>query len=545
MPEKYGSVYTPDSLADFVAFLLAEEFCNTAPSTVLDPSSGELSLLRAVAQKPLFGESRLIGIDIDEEAVNNSRDIAKGEKIPIEIIQDDFISPRLAAGRSEDYWRNALPCVDCIISNPPWSSDRIYSQRLLTERDLALTKGQYDSFVLFVELSMKIISANGVAAFILPDSLFSQTCEALRRELASRYQIRVIARLGEKLFPDVHRATTVIVVKKAAPYASSETKCFRLTTDCRKAIISGTSTFAKAYKDAVHSVKQKRFSGNPSCGFDIDLRECEELLLEKIESCGSALASNFHFGRGVEISKSGMLALCPHCGTHQGFSAKQEKDGKKKCIHCATLFDFNPASIVRAISKKACDGSIPIYVGEDISRYEIRGNHYIKTGIQGVSYKSKSLYQSPKLLIRKTGLGLNAVLDLHGTAVTQTVYVCQPIREMSEKLLWCYLALLNSRVVFYDYLKRHGENEWKSHPYLTKDLLFSLPIIDVSLCNASLVDAIAEIAKQLQKSYDSELDKELEKLVFRLYGITSDEEKEIRKTLGELPDLSSINRMKY
>ena len=61
--QKYGVVYTPVSLAEFVAALLYRfsDIDEDKQALVLDPASGEGSLLRAT--KNLFGEyNRYVGI---------------------------------------------------------------------------------------------------------------------------------------------------------------------------------------------------------------------------------------------------------------------------------------------------------------------------------------------------------------------------------------------------------------------------------------------------------------------------------------------------
>ena len=73
--QKYGVVYTPDSLAQFVAALLKRtaESSSQIIRTVLDPSSGECALLNA-AKKAFGTECAYIGIDVDREAVNATKD---------------------------------------------------------------------------------------------------------------------------------------------------------------------------------------------------------------------------------------------------------------------------------------------------------------------------------------------------------------------------------------------------------------------------------------------------------------------------------------
>lgn len=63
--QKYGVVYTPDTLSEFVATLLERTVGDTPIRAVLDPASGECSLLNAA--KNAFGEQcEYIGIDVDQ-----------------------------------------------------------------------------------------------------------------------------------------------------------------------------------------------------------------------------------------------------------------------------------------------------------------------------------------------------------------------------------------------------------------------------------------------------------------------------------------------
>ena len=72
--QKYGVVYTPDTLSEFVAILLKRVVGDAQMSAVLDPASGECSLLNAA--QGVFGERcEYIGIDVDKDAVNNTKDL--------------------------------------------------------------------------------------------------------------------------------------------------------------------------------------------------------------------------------------------------------------------------------------------------------------------------------------------------------------------------------------------------------------------------------------------------------------------------------------
>ncbi len=533
--QKYGVVYTPNSLADFVAGLLCRFLRgdSAANITILDPACGEGALLRSV--KYLLGEeARLVGIDIDKDAIIN----ASGE---YEIVHNDAILPLNTRVSAEKYWHRKLGTIDAIIANPPWSSEKVYDKSLLQKAGYSLIDGQYDSYVLFIELAYRLLREGGVMGFIIPDSLFDAQNENLRKFLASKMHILVIARLGEKIFDEVNRATTVIVCEKRIPTENDETECFRLSTDERKAYLAGEGALDSFYDSQKHAVKQCRFLNNSACLFDIDTRYEEEELIGKITKNLVNWEKVFKFGRGVEISKSGDLVICPICQQALGYSKRQMQEGKKRCSYCESLISVSESSSVKVINQTHNAGSSPIFVGENIRRYDISGCSYIKTGISGINYKEPNLYNSPKLLIRKTGLGIYATVDYSGFLTSQTVYIIKYLDE-NEVPLEYYLALINSRVVYYFYLKTYGENEWKSHPYLTKQIVFSLPLKPYSGDQNDL--RIIELSKSLLKKYDYKTDIMLESLIMDKYGLNEHDKQIIANEMNRLPNLSAINNMK-
>ena len=532
--QKYGVVYTPKSLSDFVAELLKRASSDEQIKVILDPASGECALLSAV--KAAFGdEDEYIGIDVDKEAVHNTKD-------KFRIIHNDAIMPQNVKKKTADYWRDKLPVVDAVIANPPWSSEKIYERADLTSAGFSLVSGQYDSYVLFMELAFNILRDGGLMAFIIPDSLFDAQNENLRKFLLEKTQIKVIARLGEKIFEEVNRAATVIICKKAFPEANSETTCFRLSTEDRKEYLAGQGTLLTYFDRKKHTVYQRRFLSNSGYNFDIDTHSNEEALIDKITAKTVDWEQLFIFGRGVEISKAGKVVYCPHCNYAQGYKKKQLEAGKKTCTNCGGEISVTTQTVRNVVTQEPDENSVLIYVGENVRRYGVSGECYIRPDIEGINYKNRELYNPPKLLIRKTGLGIYSAIDYSGSMTSQTVYILKYADGNNRTPLEYYLALINSRVVYYYYLKVYGENEWKSHPYLTKQIIFTLPIRPY---NGSKIDLeIIEIATKLMQHYDHNLDVKLEALIMKKYGLTKEECKLVVNEMNRLPDLSAVNNMK-
>lgn len=532
--QKYGVVYTPDTLSEFVAILLRRVVGNTPVNAVLDPASGECSLLNAA--KGVFGDGcKYIGIDVDQDAVNNTKDT-------FTINYNDAILPRNVKRKTADYWNDKLPKISTIIANPPWSSEKIYERAILEKAGFTLVSGQYDSYVLFIELAYNILVEDGVMAFIIPDSLFDAQNEKLRKFLVENMQIKVIARLGEKIFDEVNRATTVIICQKTLPCPEDETVCFRLSTDARRNYLAGKGSLISFFDESSHCVKQARFMRNKGYNFDIDAHSEEEELLEKITSDIIEWNQVFNFGRGVEISKSGKIVYCPVCNCAQGYKKKQMEVGEKTCTHCGADIPVNEETTHNVVTITPNPESVSIYVGENIHRYGIKGECYIRPNIDGINYKNRELYNPPKLLVRKTGLGIYGAIDYTGSMTSQTVYILKYADEENTTPLEYYLALLNSRVVYYYYLKVYGENEWKSHPYLTKQIIYTLPIRPYVADETD--NQIVQLATELMQKYDYQKDLRLEKIIMRKYGLTDEEECLISNEMNRLPNLSAINNMK-
>ena len=125
---------------------------------------------------------------------------------------------------------------------------------------------------------------------------------------------------------------------------------------------------------------------------------------------------------------------------------------------------------------------------------------------------------------------------------SQTVYILKFKNSQHKAPLEYYLALLNSRVVYYFYLKVYGENEWKSHPYFTKQIIYSLPIREYE--DSELDKQIIKVATELAHKYEYVKDVQLEKLVMKKYGLSETESNMVYGEMNRLPDLSAINNMK-
>ena len=207
-----GSVYTPTTLAEWVAGLFIEFASLPSASVVCDPSCGDGELLRAVfSHAP---QTRLLGIDLDPSAVNaasnNLKNLALFKNCNALMARNN---------RNMQNWSSLFESreIHGVIANPPWGADLNASRGEFAKAGYNFAKGQFDIWNLFIEATLHNLASGGTAAFIVPDAIFLPEHERIRRYLHNNTRIKFVARLGEGFFPDVFRGTTVLVFQKSIP----------------------------------------------------------------------------------------------------------------------------------------------------------------------------------------------------------------------------------------------------------------------------------------------------------------------------------------
>lgn len=558
-----GVFYTPNNFATYVADKLIGYFLEDSATTknanlqnirIIDPACGDGELLVALWESfkrtkgfssHLQTKDILCGVDLDSEAIGKTYSRTGGANL----ITANALAP-MGSGAKEGWniLRHELAAdngFDLLIANPPWGADLSSFDKEL-DGEFSLKKGQFDSSDLFIELALSIVKPGGYFAFIIPDSLFSDDREALRALLLRRTELKFIGRFGEKIFEGINRACAVIICKNAIPLYNNDVDCVRLTPELRKEILSGRIKFSDAEAMLIHSVPQARFVSNRKLLLDIDAKEDEERLLKTIGNANSHIKDYLDSSRGVELSKSGKVCQCDKC--HSWMPLPSSKS--PQCAHCKAEIDLTKALITSIISKKKFPGSKPILVGESIKRYVISSRYWIKLETEGINYKDISLYYEPKILVRKTGVGITAAIDYSKSLTNQVVYIFRMKPEARNfPPLEFILAIMNSRVIYYYLAKKYGEIEWRSHPYLTQKQVLDLPLPNLQTPNAKKAWlAITKMIRPYLKSgrdIPSKVDARIESLIAELYGLTKGDYELIYRTLNSNQNLLPVQALKH
>ena len=506
-----GQVFTPTFLAIWLADLIKEHLGEDWSGKVLDPACGDGELLSAAIAK--LPNSKLYGVDIDVSATLSAQSrLRRSATIKT---ADMLKTPLVGAG--------GKPLTfDAVVSNPPWGADLLHSRASLKNLGYSLANGQFDSWSLFVEASLNVLKHGGVAAFILPDAIFAPEHTATRTFIAKNFSIELIARLGEGIFRGVYRGTTVLVVRKRKPQANHLVEVFRLAKAQRASVMSGELNLQAARLRDRHFVDQGRFVSDTLSRWDIDVRSSDRRILERMDSEGGNWSELILSGRGVELSKKGIVKVCRSCG-HATPAPTRPRE--VICAGCGQTAHSEEMLTERIVVSESNDmpGFMPLIVGEDIGRYDLSCSRQIKLNVPGINYKHQELYGQERLLVRKTGIGLKATVTDKVAASNQVVFHYVPRSKDMNFFLYYVLGVLSSRTMFAYHLRKSGENEWRSHPYVTPKSLAALPIPTPEVGSRAWRQAteIATSVKKhlIHKGRDKKLDLKIEGLVAGLYGL--------------------------
>ena len=530
--QKIGSVYTPPALAEWTATQLLRYVSENSVLRILDPACGDGELLSSIVRIP-DKPVEVIGRDIDPKAIAVASDRLK---VPADLSVGDSLFPCTLASLEQK--------PDAIIANPPWERPNKNSRRQIQAAGYELARGQFDLYDVFVERLIKSFPSTPMA-FILPDSLFLPEHASLRRFLLENAELLFLARLGEGLFPGTYRGTVVLVLRSSSS-RSGNVECLRLQPKDRRDFLTKGLSLETIRRAHSHMVSQERFTSNPNAEFTLDIRSDETAIDKMLDRDKYDWDKWLCIGRGIEIGKSGMTLRCEGCGEYRVLP-KNGPGPNVKCFKCGMAFSVT--SPIHQIVRNRKDNMEPnwsmMIVGEDVNRYMSEPTREVLINLPGIRYADRELLRKPKLLIRKTGIGIRAAVDMSGALTIQTVYHFIPKDKSLHPMLFYLAGVLNSKVMLAFHLRWSGESEWRSHPYVTPSTIKTLPVPTPFDNGFSMSDQASAIAALAQRRSEQEMvEREIEVLIEDMYGLTTSERQWVDEVIGSAQELRGIVEMR-
>jgi methylase of polypeptide subunit release factors len=550
-----GIYYTPKYIVEFIVKeTLGEVLKKTKPKEiskikVLDPACGSGSFLTAAYDKiletlakqnpqtSLFAKfdilkENIFGVDLDAQAVEiaqlNLLLKVLSQKTKLPTLQHNISSGNsLVSGNAENLekyfgsdYRNQRPFnfesefkevfeqggFDVIIGNPPYIQLSMEEKLPSGLKEYLLdtyksSMGRLNTFGFFIRCGIDLLEDGGYLGFIIPNTILTQDYyEELRKYILDNCAIRSIVSFDNLPFKDAVVENVVLVLQK--------TKSERVRNN-HKVLIYKVNDDLSLIRDK--SITQKLFLQSHKYGFNIHLDEKRLELKKKVE-INSGPLSNF-----AEIN--------------QAIALKHER--------------------AKYLSKtKESSRCKPVIDGRNIGRYFINwGGIYLRYDINAIhSCKREDIFLTKeKIFFRRVGDRLVGAYDNKQLYALNTLVVIN-LKENIVVDIKYLLALFNSKPINW-YYQSFLKSTKKVFSEIQARQIAQLPIKNLDFSKSedkqrhdkivSLVNDVIYTTAELQalspntdkhnslKREIENLDREIDKEIYKLYGVTNEEIKTI------------------
>lgn len=207
-----GAVYTPLEISTGLVSIVRNLLPNR-PLNILEPSVGDGSFFYALM--PNFNNSNLTAVDIDDTVISKLKTSRLDSKSSVNFVIDDFIRFALTYIKAED------KPYDLVIGNPPFIRKHNFSETFkenlneLAELAAYPIKDLKNSWVGFVLAASKIVSDNGLLAFIVPYELLTvEYGQKALDLLLKEFDCIDIYVSQTKAFPSIDQDAVILIAHK-------------------------------------------------------------------------------------------------------------------------------------------------------------------------------------------------------------------------------------------------------------------------------------------------------------------------------------------
>ncbi|RLG20352.1 hypothetical protein DRN67_00160 [Candidatus Micrarchaeota archaeon] len=543
--KEQGIYYTPTYIVEYIVkntlgeMLKGKKPEEVAKIKVLDPACGSGSFLikafdeikeyykKEKGQQKLNTESKILtdniyGVDLDPKAVEIARlnlllkaaetkhklpELDRNIKCGNSLIDSTLSEEKRAFNWNEEFeeiMKNGG--FDVVIGNPPYIRNRELNpkEKKIFETDYQSATGQYDIYQLFFEKSIDLLKEGGMLGFITSNKYtIASYGERIRKLILNKCQIISIIDVSNiRVFKDAAIYPYIILLRKNK---------FKNIRDATKIQIFR----AKSEEDLLNlersELKQSEFLENEGAVFKITFNKEESSILTKLDHDCVKL------GEIVTIKETihtGNIRRKLILDSREGTSSKKllrGKDCKRYYYKWKGLWvNVNKDSINRAKGEYA---TIP----------------------------SSEYFEQPKLFLREIADRITVCYDERDFYSLNKAYVViLKDRKYSLKYL---MGLLNSKLLsWYFRAKFESAHVRGGHLQYKKQYTTQIPIKDISQNKQKEIEKLVENIITLysktteigNKQTDEktriakkilETEKNIDELVYRIYGLTEEEKK--------------------
>ena len=363
---------------------------------------------------------------------------------------NSLIDDETIAGNKAFKWENEFKDImnnggfDVIIGNPPYvnAKNRFFDNKeknYFTENYIT-AQYQLDTYILFIEKSVKLLKEDGYLGFIIPNAILNNLfIDKIRKFLLDNTNIQIIATSKEKIFEDAEVDAIVMILKKQI-------------SDSYNIEIGMFENSNYLFK---HHCNKKIFKNNNSSIFSLNISNEKQLIINKIENNSIKTGEILSIQTGIKEYQVGK-GKPPQC--------KEDKD----------LLRFNA-------NYKKDSSFIPELRGKNISRYIYEwNNEYVSYGEWIAEPRNPKFFSGQRILLRKIPNKNNLV----ATSITDEFIIDQSLYigllNNTNFELNYVLGCINSKITCW-YFKNINNEFDTLFPQIKINQFKQLPIPNISL----------------------------------------------------------------
>ena len=454
---------------------------------------GLSDMLSLTAIKNKYGQTKsLFGDEVDEK---------KRLKLFVEVQKQEAQIEEIEQGKIYENafeWRFEFPEVldekgdflgfDVVIGNPPYGVEFDQKTKEYLNSVYKSVEYQIDAYAIFMERASQILKKEGILNFIIPSTWLAQHYfKNTRKYMIERFAFDTLLMFRFSVFSE----------------ATVEASIFlgRLTMEQKKEVCYATLENEEAFVELkFQKIEQAIWEKNPENGFNLAFDASTTSLIQKIESHSRILEEVCEVVSGIvpyEVGKG---------------VPKQSKEDVKNRIYDATC--------------KIDERYRAYLVGTNIRRFGIEPNpaQWIQFGKNLAAPRGFDFAQQ-KIVVRQTSDKIIAAIDNAHFLNLKSIHNIV-LKEPSDEKYKVLVAILNSHIMdfYYSYLVPEKGRVFAEVKGVN---LRKLPIPNIELEAqkelVALVDKILTCKASNPKADTSELEAQIDKMVYKLYELNDDE----------------------
>ncbi|HMR82039.1 MAG TPA: TaqI-like C-terminal specificity domain-containing protein [Niabella sp.] len=368
---------------------------------------------------------------------------------------------------------------DVIIGNPPYILvQSLGDQNIFNYYSQNYTTAKYkiDTYALFYELGIKLLSVNSTLCYITPNTfLKNKHSRELRHLILSNSLIKIV-NFYTQVFEDASVDTLILMLSKTEEITANNKFAF------------------SAYRNNVY-----------------DLFDTEKVYHFQ----NNFIKGNFELELDIDTSLRKLLT-------------KIEHETKPLSFYGRSYFGIQTFDRKKFVSKVKLDESYyPVIDGGNVKRYRIEPNtefvQFKKESIK--SGGEASVYKKHRIVVRQIGVFPEGTIVEPNIMTLNTIYNVYLHNDDIDNLRFL-LSLINSKLFHFYWFKKHYDNK-ATFPKIKKEPIESLPIKEADKeaieKNSNLVEEILRKKTQDPTADTTDLENQIDQLVYQLYDLTEEE----------------------